>query len=99
LRHDDAFGAQRYSIVAVSYVGANITSLGVTSMGVEILAACAGFFVGLGVRLSARTGSKSSPQKEESPFCKACDNSGYADYAAVPCEACGGEALLRRGRR
>jgi len=24
--------------------------------------------------------------------CKACDNSGFADYAAVPCEACGGAA-------
>ena len=30
-------------------------------------------------------------------YCTACGNSGYADYAAVPCESCHGEPLLKRG--
>lgn len=30
-------------------------------------------------------------------YCSSCNNSGYADYAAVPCESCHGEPLLKRG--
>lgn len=29
-------------------------------------------------------------------YCRACQNSGYADYAAVPCECCNGEPEIKR---
>lgn len=28
-------------------------------------------------------------------MCPACEGSGYADYAAVPCELCGGERRVK----
>lgn len=35
-------------------------------------------------------------QPYDGNYCRSCNNSGYADYAAAPCDACNGEPLIRR---
>lgn len=38
---------------------------------------------------------RAKKRRLRAPSCVACADSGYADYAAVPCEACGGASRSR----
>lgn len=59
-----------------------------------VLSVCAAESVVI-LALMSRLRAKRAALRSAPVNCAACGDSGYADYAAVPCEACGGASRSR----